>query len=68
MKFHVSFLGYVFINEFEFSRLILYIGYKLHHLYANFVLQINLFYAKWSSGLNATQDTLISRETLLNAA
>lgn len=28
MKFHVSFIGSVLISEFEFRRLMLYIGYK----------------------------------------
>lgn len=59
MKFRVSFIGSVLISEFEFSRLMLYIGYKLHHLYiyiyvcifwcerdliTNFHLQRNRFY------------------------
>lgn len=29
MKFHVSFIGSVLISEFEFPRLMPYIGYKL---------------------------------------
>ena len=78
MKFRVSFIGSVLISEFEFSRLMLYIGYKLHHLYIYICMYIlvrtrfdyqfpfakkSLLCALWSSGLNGTQNTLKLYET-----